>query len=929
MPEALPYKIRPIPMTGKLIEAIDPVVIGENFRELKNLRPTETHKRAVAGMTKITTAALSFEDTQSRAAKIRNAIHFVKEEPYESHIVVEAYNYAENSLRLYTLDGTVPNTDTFGTMLYSVAEKWTAATAITKGTIVFPTTYNGYHYECIKAGTTHGTTEPTWPTTPLSTVVDNSAVVWICREGSLHGAFSRTTDGSLVYANSAKILIWPGTEHKAGAVVNASAAAFPMPDMDDMFDFTDHLQNTFTDDKNVAIVTGLTYSSVGVYNAEVYIGSPYRINGAKFYVQNPVGYTPATTSCETAYWANGGMQTVLNTDGTKTGTNTLTQTGSVTFSSDTTALVQPALIFGRMLYWYRFRFKNVPASGTSRPVLYFVTIDAPMQPLTNIWDGTPVPLLAVWKNPSTDKYIDYTTTVAEQDNVKVYISGWRSNPTLAMNLSGFKATDSMYFGCAVRLTGLQVTMSQDDRNRRAAIIRVEYFNGTAWVACADVRDGTSLDGKSLWQSGTVTWTPPDPSIEFKTCVHNDIELFYYRVYWSAVLSDTDVWVDKVVGIPMPVALTGSTGAFVAQDRLFLVKENTLECSPVGRPSVINGSEHVEFAMGDESRITGGCHLFSIQGSEYYSPILIFKKTATFLLTGTGPDWKRHELSRYDGLAAPDTLVVVNLPISIPGFGTTVAIGQGATGIFISDGRPPRIVSKDIEQYFDPRHEDCIQPENLDKSVGFMDYDLLEYHWLFMSGTTETRKEMVLNLHKMEWFEIDRGNHPLEFGFSVMDSWRKQYTYGTCSDAYVKRLEYGTTFDGDPIVCTMWPGDVALSGDPTIETKCEQVQILCVAKEVTSADVAYDHYLDTNVAAMNRDITLTPTADGKRVANMIAKVKSPYAVFHSGKASFSCSDEDVAFEPLAWMYHYEIEHQRVKPNQSDTASPRSWLYNEGD
>lgn len=915
-------------MTGRLIEAVDPIMVGENFRELKNLRPTATHKRAVAGMTKITTAALSFEDAESRPAKIRNAIHFVKEEPYESHIVVEAYNYAENSLRLYTLDGDIPGADTFGEMLYSVAEAWTANTAVTKGTIVFPTTYNGCHYECVKAGTNHGTTEPTWPTTPLATIVDNT-VVWVCREGSLHGTFSLTTDGSLVYAHSAKILIWPGIEHKAGAVVNASAAAFPMPDMDDMFDFTDHLQNTFTDDRNVAIVTGLTYS-YGQYNAEVYIGSPYRINGAKFYVQNPVGYTPATQNCETAYWANGGMQDVSNTDGTKTGTNTLTKTGSVTFSSDTTALVQPALIFGRMLYWYRFRFKNVPNSGTSRPVLYFVTVNAPMQPLTNIWDGTPTPLFAVWKSPSTDKYIDYTTTVAEQDNVKVYIAGaWKCNPTLAMKLNYFKPDDYMYFGSAVRLTGLQFTMTQDDRNRRATIIRVEYFNGTTWVSCSDVRDGTSNDGKSLWQSGTVTWTPPDASMEFKTCVNNDMELYYYRVHWSTHLSDSDVWVDKVVGIPMPIPLTGSTGVFVAQDRLFLVKDNRLECSPVSRPSVINGSEHVEFAMGDESPITGGCHLFSIQGSEYYSPILVFKKTATYLLTGTGPDWQRHELSRYDGLAAPDTLVVVNLPITIPGLGTTIAIGQGTTGIFISDGKPPRIVSKDIEQYFDPRHEDCIQPENLDKSVGFMDYDLLEYHWLFVCGTSETRKEMVLNLHSMEWFEIDRGNHPLEFGFSVKDTCRKHYTYGTCSDAYVKRLEHGTSFDGDPIVCTLWPGDVALAGDPTIETKCEQVQILCVAKEVTTEDVSYDHYLDTNVAAMNRTISLAPRTDGKRVANMIATVKSPYAIFHSGKATFSCDNEDIAFEPLAWMYHYEIEHQRVKPNQRDTASARSWLYSEGD
>jgi hypothetical protein len=921
-------------MTGKLIEALDPVVVGENFRELKNLRPTGTHKRAVAGMTKITSSPLTFEDTQGRPAKIRNSIHFVKEEPYESHVVVEAYNYAENSLRLYTLDGDAPNPDDFGDLLYSVAEPWAANTVTPKGRAVFPRTFNGCYYECIKAGTTHGTTEPEWPTTPLATIADNTAV-WICREGTLHGAFSLTTDGSLVYANSHDILIWPGDEHKAGAVVNASATAFPLPDMDDMFDFTDHLQNTFTDDQNVAIVTGLTYHSGGSqgghYDADVYIGSPYRIDGAKFYVQTPVGYTPATINCETAYWASGGMQTVNNTDETAVSDKTLSQTGSVMFTA--AAPAEPSHIFGRMLYWFRFRFHNLPTSGANRPVLFFVTVHAPIQPLTNIWDGTPVPILQAWKSPTNDKYLDYTMNVAARDSIKQWAGGdggWVDNPDLILKLNSFAATDYMYYGSHVRLSGLQHTMARDCRNRRSAIIRVDYFNGTTWVPCANIRDGTSNGGRSLWQSGIVTWDPPGAALEFKTCVNNDMELYYYRVYWSISLSTTDVKIDCILGIPCPVTLTGHIRAFVAQNRLFIVKNNMLECSPVSRPTVMNGSEHVSFPMGDESPITGGCNLFAIQGSEYYSPILVFKKTATYLLTGDGPDWKRHELSRYDGLAAPDTLCVVNLPISIPGMGTTIAIGQGTTGVFLSDGRPPRIVSNDIEQYFDPNHADYIQPDVIDKSVGFMDYERLEYHWIFLSGVEGTRKEMVLNLHKLEWYEIARGNHGLEFGFSVQDQYKKHYNYGVCADGHVKRLEHGTSFDGDDIECTMWPGDVALTGDVTIETKCEQIQFLCVAKEVTDENITYQHYLDTNVAVMDRAITLAPRAHGKRVANMIAKVKSPYAVFHSGKVTFSCDDEAIAFEPLAMMYHFEIEHQRVKPNQGDyPAQDQSWLYSEGD
>ena len=254
-----------------------------------------------------------------------------------------------------------------------------------------------------------------------------------------------------------------------------------MPDMDDMFDFTDHLQNTFTDDRNIAIspASRSVIGHVSHYDADVYIGSPYEINGAKFYVQNPVGYTSATQHCETAYWdKRGNAGRFENTDDTKTDTNTLTKTGSVTFSSDTTALVQPALIFGRMLYWYRFRFNNVPTSGTNRPVLYFVTIHAPMQPFTNIWDGTPTPLFAAWKKPSVEKYIDNTTSgiAGNVDGLRQRTGdGWVNNPDLTMKLSGFATNDYVLLGSFVRLAGFQTTMPKDDRNKKSSDYTCRLF----------------------------------------------------------------------------------------------------------------------------------------------------------------------------------------------------------------------------------------------------------------------------------------------------------------------------------------------------------------------------------------------------------------------------------------------------------------------
>lgn len=55
-----------------------------------------------------------------------------------------------------------------------------SATAI--GTILRPTTHNGYVYECVTDGT--GSAEPTWPTTPGELIWDGTSR-YVCREENL------------------------------------------------------------------------------------------------------------------------------------------------------------------------------------------------------------------------------------------------------------------------------------------------------------------------------------------------------------------------------------------------------------------------------------------------------------------------------------------------------------------------------------------------------------------------------------------------------------------------------------------------------------------------------------------------------------------------------------------------------------------------
>ncbi len=73
-----------------------------------------------------------------------------------------------------------PGVDNITLTPTDIEPDWTVATSYSLGTIIEPTTDNGYIYKCTTAGTSHATTEPTWPTSINSTVTDNSSVVWTC-----------------------------------------------------------------------------------------------------------------------------------------------------------------------------------------------------------------------------------------------------------------------------------------------------------------------------------------------------------------------------------------------------------------------------------------------------------------------------------------------------------------------------------------------------------------------------------------------------------------------------------------------------------------------------------------------------------------------------------------------------------------------------
>lgn len=82
---------------------------------------------------------------------------------------------------------------------------WLPATAYTLGTLRQPIVPNGFRYRVTTAGTSHATTEPTWPTGAIGSTVVDGTVVW-----TLDSAHHETTEIKLALTQAGLTSAIPG-----------------------------------------------------------------------------------------------------------------------------------------------------------------------------------------------------------------------------------------------------------------------------------------------------------------------------------------------------------------------------------------------------------------------------------------------------------------------------------------------------------------------------------------------------------------------------------------------------------------------------------------------------------------------------------------------------------------------------------------------
>jgi hypothetical protein len=652
--------------------------------------------------------------------------------------------------------------------------------------------------------------------------------------------FSKAPGENVAMCNSYDVALYSGPEATIGGAFTTSDGAEATP-----IDRTEALTNTLTDSDNIVDI-GTTYDYMTILTTRP-------IQGIKFYVET------ANTSASTLtvkYWNGTAYASVTNlSDGTKPGTISLAQTGTITFDS-TVSTAKLHHFEDRYLYAYQIYL----AAGDAE--ISQITVDYPMQTPTNVWDGIyRTPIQAQFYDNSGSGYEDYTLSVAESSSVQL--------PVGAI-MDGMTTSDAFYLSFDEPMAGLRMVMLGSLVNAAASVMVVKYWNGSAWTALTSGThgwvDGTSSGSITFAQTGTISWNPP--SNEERKSLFGTSGYSYQITLSSGSVTDTtagkateDVVIDLITGIPAQKSIPTFTFPTQYKSKLFLCnysqgnEGNRIDFSVDNAPDVFNGDSssldgYQSIYVGGSEYITNAVQLYNRFGSNLFSSLAIFKNSELYLLTGDSPiDYQLFPVSYSIGCPAPQSLVSAEVGFEL---GEDV---QRNVAIFISNSGPMMFDGailypiRGVEKYFDPNDSSSVNYTYLNISKGWFDASYKEYNMLIPTGESTTLNTwLVYDLVRKKWFRKETGN-----GEAIVCGWRvsavngDQYIYGGTNIGKMAQLESGTSWGGSNIDNEVQTADIFPSGSEWDITRIRRLKFVCKRTNENNTDISFFHYVDTNAS----------------------------------------------------------------------------------
>ena len=641
------------------------------------------------------------------------------------------------------------------------------------------------------------------------------------------------------------------------------------------------IKGTALSTTDFTVPSALATSGSGV---SVYIGSSRPISGIKFYIST----ANASAAIASGYYWGGSSYVSLTTftDGTSSGGKTLSQTGIISFDS-TVGLCKVKAINENVAYWYKFVFLGIDAATA----LSQVSLVCPVQGLVDIWDGQPRQIYSFVDNGLNDR----TSQVYKIDYYK-------GDDTTYFDIGGYTPSKEFYIGFNERLLGFKVYFGGNDNiNSNAAVMSIDYWNGSAWTDVGAIDDATSNLGKSFNHSGVVTWNPPPAKSEY--VVGTSAKWYYYRIHFSATLS-SDVYIDNITGIPVQADIPAYRFPVLWQNRLWLLNDqsrnkNTAIGSSYGTVFVFNGQDSAKLTFGGTEEVVCAAPLFTRYGGSIYENLIVCKRNKTYLVDGTSPNtYIVYQIAKSVGCIAPSTMKVCDTGYEVaPGLTKHVVVWLSDAGVVMFDANSVINISSDIADRFDPTSSNYINTAITNKFTAFYDAKRTAYHIQIATGSSTTlNEEWVYDLARRKWYQINRGAKYLTCGFEVEDAVGNNYVYGGTDDGYLERLEYGNTFDGVAITYKFRLPDGLL--DKSLNYRKEVRRLKLTGKvNTTSATITVRHYADGSTSASTPAIkVISQNVTGKRIYQ-VGRSVSFMAVFHSWEFEVSTSDIASGFNPL--------------------------------
>lgn len=487
------FKPFDFPLNGRLITKLDPALLPEgHFQILQNMRYNDGGIEPISGMTKINAAAFNY-------TKARNGFHFKKSIPNaESHVMVQ--NVSGSNSRIVKSDNTtaIPAQDTFSAFITLPTNNYVNFSEAPDQSMVACDGYTNYVYSGDEYRVAKFINfDPGGSFSYDYTNIANNNLT------DTNNVFSFGGTGGGIDTNTKAI--W----HFDGVFTDASGNSHTITNHNISFSF-----GRFNEAVKLTAAS-FSYLDIADHADFNFSGNVYAIDGVfnvtSLAAINPIYYQRTTGDADS-------FSVYIDTDGSIK--VKVRKTGSGDFTATTPASVITAGVPSHI------------AIVQNNTALYIF-----VEGLIKFYGTAPTTI----QNYTGNIQIGYNNTVYYDgwiDELRVSLSArWTDN--FSAPLAAYSAAASIahaYIGSTRPVSGFKFYVKT--ANGSAATATVYYWNGTAFTTVSNLVDNTSVSGKTLAKTGTITFDSTVALAKVKAI--NENVAYFYHVVFSGIDTGTEI-----------------------------------------------------------------------------------------------------------------------------------------------------------------------------------------------------------------------------------------------------------------------------------------------------------------------------------------------------------------------------------------------------